>query len=405
MRKDINFTLEDLFLEGMKPNYSEMARRFNVDRRTAKRHYEAFVRGEDLSTRKMRMTVSVLDGFKETIEAKVKSNNKAKSIFRFIKQRGYTGSYTTLQRYVQKVKKEEVRKATIRFESSPGLSAQVDWKEDMTLYNRRGEKFEFSIFLFVLGYSRYKYIELVSDRKQETLFGALTRSFDDIGGMPHEIWFDNMKQVVDHQKSDFHGVVLNERFKQYAMDAGFKPIVARPFRPQTKGKVEALARLMEQLYVYDGEFDTWEDLGEIVSVFGIEINLEKSQGSGRVPFDDLDNTEKGYLRLTDTQLLQTYSTHKLWRVVSKESMVNYDNRKYSVPLEYIGKRLEVKADDQYLRIYDGYDLVRMHHISNRPFNYTEMDAFNILKSDVFKHRDDDYIMEYMKNNLDIYDNI
>ncbi len=80
-------------------------------------------------------------------------------------------------------------------------------------------------------------------------------AFDHTGGVPSEIWFDNMKQVVDHAKSDIgQRVVLNERFKQFSKDAGYQPIVCRVFRPQTKGVVEALARTTERLRVYNNEF-------------------------------------------------------------------------------------------------------------------------------------------------------
>lgn len=51
-------------------------------------------------------------------------------------------------------KPREISKATIRFDTSPGLQAQVDWKESITMINRQGEVFEINIFLMVLGYSR-----------------------------------------------------------------------------------------------------------------------------------------------------------------------------------------------------------------------------------------------------------
>lgn len=69
-----------------------------------------------------------------------------------------------------------------------------------------------------------KYIQLTVDRTQETLFDCLNHDFDHLGGIPEEIWFDNMKTVVDHSKSQFGKAVFNESFRQYAKDAGFKPI-------------------------------------------------------------------------------------------------------------------------------------------------------------------------------------
>lgn len=96
-----------------------------------------------------------------------------------------------------------------------------------------------------------KYIQLNVDRTQTTLFDCLNHAFARLGGIPEEIWFDNMKTVVDHSKSPFGKAVFNESFRQYAKDAGFHPIACRLFRPHTKGKDKALARTMDRLKVFN----------------------------------------------------------------------------------------------------------------------------------------------------------
>lgn len=125
----------------------------------------------------------------------------------------------------------------------------------MTLYGRDGKPYRFNIFLYVLPYSKLKFITLVFERNQDTLFSCLHDAFENTGGIPKEIWFDNMKQVVDHSKSSFGRAVFNERFRQFSLDAGYQPIACRPFRPQTKGTVEALARTMERLRPYNYDPD------------------------------------------------------------------------------------------------------------------------------------------------------
>ncbi|MDM5143914.1 hypothetical protein ICE98_00987 [Lactococcus lactis] len=67
-------------------------------------------------------------------------------------------------------------KATIRIETTPGLSAQVDWKENLKLISRNGEVFTINIFLYILGYSRMKYLQLTVDRLQPTLFECLNHA-------------------------------------------------------------------------------------------------------------------------------------------------------------------------------------------------------------------------------------
>ena len=147
------------------------------------------------------------------------------------------------------------------------------------------------------GYSRYKFIMITSDRSQGTLFKCMTEAFSHLGGIPHEILFDNMKTVVDRSRSSFSNTVFNQKFEYYAKDMGFTPIACRPYRPQTKGKVEALAKLMDRLKAYNEEFDTWEDLVIISRNFMDDINEEESQGNGMIPIEALKKEKEHFLPL------------------------------------------------------------------------------------------------------------
>lgn len=67
----------------------------------------------------------------------------------------------------------------------------------MKLHDEKGKEYIVSIFLIVLGNSRYKYIELTLNQTQPTLFRCLVNSFHYFGGRTEEILFDNMKTIVD----------------------------------------------------------------------------------------------------------------------------------------------------------------------------------------------------------------
>ena len=184
-------------------NKAELARRFNCDPRTIDRYIKIST-GELVPKERTHSYKSKLDDYKELIINKVDNYGcTAMSVFKLIQKKGYTGKYSIVADFVAKHKDNEVKKATIRFETHPGLQAQVDWKEDLKLVNRNGDVFRINIFLIVLGHSRYKYIELTSDRSQNTLFKCLINAFEFFDGMPKEILFDNMKTVVDHAKYYF----------------------------------------------------------------------------------------------------------------------------------------------------------------------------------------------------------
>ncbi len=112
----------------------------------------------------------------------------AVSIFDLISDKGYSGSKSLVTKYVKQKKTDLLKKATIRVETTPGLQGQVDWKESLTLVSKSGEKYTINIFLFILSYSKLKYIELTIDRRQETLFRCLINCFKYLEGVLEEIW-------------------------------------------------------------------------------------------------------------------------------------------------------------------------------------------------------------------------
>ena len=82
MRKDIEEYMSRIKKEGIKPNFSQIARRFNCDYRTAKKYYE-----EDRVEKKEKpKRGSKLDGYRETIKEKLEYEAPASEILKFIQK-------------------------------------------------------------------------------------------------------------------------------------------------------------------------------------------------------------------------------------------------------------------------------------------------------------------------------
>lgn len=405
MRKDVYERMRYFVLEKIKPNYSAVARQYDVDPRTVKAAYLRAQSDKTSVVRKRRSRRSKLDGYQDIIEDKYAAGCSARSIYDFIVEKGFTGKYTIVKDYCRRFRKEQTKKAMIRVEHTIGLSAQVDWKEQVTMTDRNGVSHTFSIFLYVLPYSKFKFLKLTLDQKQDTLFKCLFEAFKATGGIPKEIWFDNMSTVVDHKLSDFHHHRFNERFLSFSHDAGFHPIACRPFRPQTKGCVEALARTMGRLKPYDGEFCTINDLNDIVNRLAKRLNHEKSQSNNRKPAE-LWAKEKEHFRPLNYDLTRYFDSVQT-RKVSQDSMIRFQNHQYSVSPNYIGKEVEIKpaADGKSIRIFYQGSEIKKHDLTNKQFNYDPRDKHAILKSDLMEDKTDEEIDQYMLNNLSIYDQI
>ena len=401
MRKDIFERIKLMKKEEIKPNYAGIARLYDCDYRTVKKYYEL----DESEVVKKRDYPSKLDPYRQIIQEKLKLGCTAKSIYDFIRKKGFTGKYTIVKAFCKQIKSEENKKATIRFETNPGLQAQVDWKEELKLVSKNGEIFTVNIFLMLLGYSRKKYIELTLDRNQDTLMNAMVRGFKYFEGIPKEIIFDNMKTVVDQSKTMYEKAVINDKFYHFSKDMGFEVWACRPYRPQTKGKVEALARVMNRLNVFNNEFETIDELDEIVRELRSDLNNEISQATGKPP-NVLWEKEKEYLHpLPNPEILDTYLTIPLVRKVTKESMIVYNKRKYSLPVQYIGKTVEIKEENGKILIMYQKKLISSFALSNKKFNYKIEHMTEILGSDVMKYKDKSDIEEFARNQLKLYDNL
>ena len=397
MRKDITI---NLILEGgEKINKSALARQYGccwrtIDRRINPEKYKY--------EKKIRIYNSKLDNFKTIIDEKIENNNvPATGIYFLLKTKyNFEGKYGIVNKYVSSKKKEIIKNLTIRFETVKGYQSQVDWKEKIKLHDIYGNEYVISIFLIILGNSRYKYIELTFDQTQTTLFKWLINSFKYFGGITEEILFDNMKTIVDQAKSSYTKVILNSKAEQFSKDAGFKIITCRPYRPQTKGKVETLAKIMNRLKAFNNEFKNIEELDVIIKKLNYSLNFEeKSQGINEIP-NILFQKEKKYLIPVNIDILKNYYIPEKTYKVSNESMIVYQGIKYSVPIQYVGKQITVLDEDNVIHLYYNAKLIYSYNKNKKyKYNYKEKDYIEILKNSSFDKKTNKEINEFINSNL------
>jgi len=403
MRVDIKEVAHVKKRDKEKINYAAIARQYGCDYRTVKKYYNE--RDDTPATRKPREVVKKTDGFEAIIQEKCLIHNApAIAIYELLKSKyDYTGSYSTIKAYTHNLKKEKQNEVTIRFETSPGLQCQIDWKEELTLVSKLGETFTINVFLAILGYSRYKYIELTLDRSQPTLFKCLTNTIRYYGGVPKQFLFDNMKTVADKSRTQYETVVYNERFYQFSKDAGFEPQSCMAYRPETKGKVEVVAKIMNRLKAYNNEFTTLDELTKIVIELNKDINSQIHQTTKEKPVDRF-HKEKEYLQPEPRyDILEAYYSEKvLTRKVPKDCLITYQNRKYSVQPAFAGKTVSLQIEGDNLHIYYNKSLVSSHKISDKVINYTQLDYKLLLKHSLIKEENIERIAE---KNLELFDKL
>jgi transposase len=176
-----------------------------------------------------------------------------------LRLRGYTGGITILREHLASLRPAAVPDPVVRFETKPGRQMQVDWA-----VLRRGAD-PLSVFVAVLGHSRMAYVQFVTDERLETLMACHEAAFGLFGGTPHEVLYDNMRTVVIGRDAYGPGQHrLQPGFRDFAHHHGFLPRLCRPYRAQTKGKVERFIRYLRHSF--------WVPLDSRLRPLGVKVD-------------------------------------------------------------------------------------------------------------------------------------
>ena len=204
--KEINKLKQELMIlktNGIKPNYSELARLHNCDRRTIKKYDEGY---EGKS--KTRNKSSKLDKYEEDIKSKLDlPGSTIKGTYEFFKYKDPNiGIYQNFYQYVKRKKLNQNKNNRFhpRYETEFGKQLQFDWKEDIKMYNRHGEIFEFNIFSSTLSASRLHIFIYSKFKTRIDVQRCLVQIFKYIGGVPEETLTDNMSSIVDTKNKTFY---------------------------------------------------------------------------------------------------------------------------------------------------------------------------------------------------------
>lgn len=396
MESRIISQLKILKLSEIKPNFSELSRIYGCDRRTIKKYYDGY-EGKPSSRNKP----SYLDKYAEIIKTKLAiKGSTVRAVYEYIKTEvdERIGTYSNFNKYVKakNLVPKSVRKGHPRFETPLGYQAQVDWKEDITLINKHGEVFNFNVFDYKLGSSRYIHFSYSKERTRQDVFRCLIDSFDKTGGVPKEILFDNMSTVVNYNGNRRN---ISNEMKTFAKDFNFKIRLAKPYHPYTKGKVETINKFLDWLKPYQGEFETEDDLIKILEKINNKVNLTPNQTTMVSPIL-LYQKEKEYLQpLPNQEIINHYLKHDHYVHVQKDSLIMYRGHRYSVPAEYIGKLVSIIQVNDQLHIYHSTKLICVHTISDKIFNYHE-DVYRDLLSPLIK---EECIDDVAQDNLQLMD--
>jgi transposase len=254
------------------------------------------------------------------------------------RDRKYEGSYATVRRFVRPLRAAEqlAERAVVRFETPPGEQSQIDWGQARVYFRTRPVTLH--VFILTLGYSRRSFHEPCVGETLSQFLDAHERAFEYFGGHTRAHLYDRPRTVC--QPGADGRVVWNTTFKQFADYWGFEPHLCRPYRAQTKGKVESGVKYFKRNFLPGRTFIDDHDLMEQVRQWEQDIADVRVHGTTHErPADRFAQERTTLIATTGQPGFRLEASQP--RRVAEDYLVSFETNRYSVPCRLIGQTVEV----------------------------------------------------------------
>jgi len=320
--------IRDLHAQGL--SIKAISKKTGFDRKTVRKYLNIT---SIPKSKKRNKKESKLDEYKEYITTKLHEGPyTASRLYREIQEMGFTGKYTIVKDFVRKTRPEPRIPAVLRYETKPGVQSQVDWSE-FGRVEIDGENKKLYCFNMILGYSRMRYIEFTLSIDATTLIKCHLNAFRYFGGYTDEILYDNIKQVVIYRALKSSESTWHTKFEDFYKYYGFVPRLCRPYRPQTKGKIENTIAYVRRDFFLGRDFSSLANLNTQATEWLKRVNSNVHGTTHEIPIERLKMEE---LRQIDTTP-EYFSIREDTRKITRDCYISYLGNKYSVPYYFAGR--------------------------------------------------------------------
>jgi transposase len=352
-----------------------IARKTGLHRLTVKKYLE---NGEIPQRQQKAVRKSQLEPYYPMIKDWLKQDDYlATKIHEMLIPHGYKGEYDTVRRYVRTLKEERDRVAYIRFETMPGQQAQVDFGEFGGVYPD-GQEQKLYCFVMVLGFSRHMYVEFVERCTMPVFLDCHMNAFGYFGGLPGEILYDNMKNVVVRHMVG--KVTFNDTMMDFAMHYQFKPVACPAYSPWCKGKVERPMDYIRERFWRGYVYNNLEKTNKDVQGWLNTVAMERIHGTTKQKVSERFVVEREKLGNIPRRPYDT--ADKYTREVQKDCRISFGGNQYVIPHKCVGKKVLIKFKDNVLRVYNDDELVVTYNECQGKGNVAEYQwIYDNLKKD------------------------
>lgn len=274
---------------------------------------------------------------------------------------------------------EQKRRATMHINRKPGEQVEVDWAgaSATVIDPDTGEIIKAYIFVGVMTYSQYAYVEAFLDMKQKSWINAHVHMYEYFGGVARILVPDNCKTAVVHN-GGFKDQQINETYQEMAEHYGTAIIPARVRAPKDKPNAEGTVGNISTWITAALRDEQFFSLAELNRAIRDKLELfnqrlfQKKEGSRRSLFLGEEKPLLAPLPATRFELSD-------WKTATVQFNyhISVDGMLYSVPYEYIKKKVDVKVTDTTIEIFYNHNRIASHRrLKGRSGQYSTITEHN-----------------------------
>ena len=278
-----------------------------------------------------------------------------------VRDHGYAGSYQSVVRHLRRKHGLPRVRAIRRVETPAGVQAQHDWFEERVPIGTRRPKL--GLLLGALSYSRARFCWPSEDQTQLSWHTGHHELFRRYEGVPLWVRIDNPKTAVVRGAGPT--AVLNRSYAAYARMCGFGVDACRAGKGSDKGKVERSVRTLRESFgeVLRRGAGSLEELGRL-----LDVRSEALLDRLRCPVTG--GTVREALAEERRVLQPLPSSAELFdvevaREVSRDCLVSFEGRRYSVPFAWVGRLVDVRGTARDVVVRGGGEEVARHRRGTR----------------------------------------
>ena len=262
---------------------------------------------------------------------------------------------------------------TMHIEHKVGDKMYIDFAGGKLSYIEKGtgEIIEAEVFIALLGASQLTYIEATESQKQEDFIQCCENALHFFGGVPQAIVPDNLKSAV--VKSSKFEPTLNETYEHFAYHYSTAVLPTRAYKPKDKSLVEGAVKIAyRRVYaeLHGKEYYSLTELNQAISIALENHNNTLLTGRHYSRRQLFEETEKTVLQPLPPHRFE-FKRRQLCTVASNGHVcLREDKHYYSVPYQYMGKKVKILYNRNYVEVFYKYGLITRHERIRKMYGYT-----------------------------------